>query len=90
MPATQTIIESTSVLIYDFEFSQLLIGPAAHLIIHYPHVTPFHFGQIVLNQTGATDGIDQNCPARHLPVLKVHSIGTPRNMNARKAFQLAL
>ena len=77
MPPAHTVIEVTSVFIHDFELSQLLISPAAHLIIHYPHVTAFHFGQIVLNQSGATDGIDPNDPARHLPALKVRSLAMP-------------
>ena len=73
MPAAQTIIEPASFLIHDLEISQLLIGPTAHLIIHYPHVTAFHFGEIVLNQCGAANGIDQNCSARHLLLIGVQN-----------------
>src|SRR5664280_357119 len=82
MSPAQTVIETTSLFFFDFELSQLLICPAAHLIIHCSHVTAFHFSEIVLNQSGATDGIDQNDTTRHLPALKVHSVAMPRNMNA--------
>src|SRR5664279_973068 len=82
MSPAQTVIETTSLFVYDFELRQLLICPAAHLIIHCSHVTAFYFGSIVLNQSGATAGIDQYDPTRHLPALKVHSVAMPRNMIA--------
>src|SRR5664279_4554903 len=80
MPSVQTVIETTGLFIFDLELRQLLISPAAHLIIHCSHVTAFHFSEIVLNQSGATDGIDQNDTTRHLPALKVHSVAMPHNI----------